>query len=130
MFKLKNVVVFLVILLLIAGITLQVKATDSSINLSNLLTSSNTTSTNTTSINTVGTSNTISTLDSSNTVNTANTVGGSSIIQPEEENDTEDSSENDLPQTGVTEDITVMFFIVVCGISAIYAYKKIRDYNV
>ena len=36
---------------------------------------------------------------------------------------------NTLPQTGVTEDITVMFFIIVCVISAVYAYKKIRDYK-
>ena len=123
MFKLKNVVVFLVILFLLAGITLQVNATDSTISLDNLLTTSNTASTNTATINTVGTDdNTV------NTVTTTNTAGGS-IIQPEEENDTEGSSKNDLPQTGVTEDITVMFFIVVCGISAIYAYKKIRDYK-
>ena len=123
MFKLKNVVVFLVILFLLAGITLQVNATDSTISLANLLTTSNTASTNTATINTVGTDdNTV------NTVTTTNTAGGS-IIQPEEENDTEGSSKNDLPQTGVTEDITVMFFIVVCGISAIYAYKKIRDYK-
>ena len=123
MFKLKNVVVFLVILFLLAGITLQVNATDSTISLDNLLTTSNTASTNTATINTVGTDdNTV------NTVTTTNTAGGS-IIQPEEENDTEGSSKNDLPQTGVTEDITVMFFIIVCVIAAIYAYKKIRDYK-
>lgn len=128
MFKLKNVVVFLVILFLLAGITLQVKASDTTIDLDNLLTTSNTASTNTATINTVGTGsdNTVNTVDTTNTVNT---VGGGSIIQPEDDNDTEGSSENDLPQTGVTEDITVMFFIVVCGISAIYAYKKIRDYK-
>lgn len=118
MFKLKNVVVLLVVLFLVLGITLQVKATDSSISLDNLLQTSdtNTVDTNTTTDNSIDTENTV------------NTVSGGSIIQPEE-NDTEGSSENDLPQTGVTEDITVMFFIVVCAISAIYAYKKIRDYK-
>lgn len=51
------------------------------------------------------------------------------IIQPEA-NVTENVSNSDkLPQTGVTEDITVMFFIIVCAVSAIYAYKKIRDYK-
>ena len=34
-----------------------------------------------------------------------------------------------LPQTGVTEDSTIIFFIAICIISAIYAYKKIRDYK-
>ena len=51
------------------------------------------------------------------------------VIQPTT-NTTNNMGDNTLPQTGVTEDITVMFFIIVCVISAIYAYKKIRDYNV
>ena len=32
-----------------------------------------------------------------------------------------------IPNTGV--DYSVVFIIAVCGISAIYAYKKIRNYN-
>ena len=34
-----------------------------------------------------------------------------------------------LPQTGLTEDITIMFFIVLCVASAVFAYVKIRKYN-
>lgn len=49
------------------------------------------------------------------------------VIQPI--TNVEENVTNSLPKTGVTEDITVMFFIVVCAVSAIYAYKKIRDYN-
>lgn len=55
------------------------------------------------------------------------TTDNSQVIQPVT-NTTENTTDT-LPQTGVTEDITVMFFIVVCAVSAIYAYKKIRDYN-
>lgn len=33
-----------------------------------------------------------------------------------------------LPQTGI--DSSMVFIIAICGISAIYAYKKIRDYNI
>ena len=33
-----------------------------------------------------------------------------------------------IPYTGV--DYSVIVIIAVCGVSAIYAYKKIRDYNV
>lgn len=55
-------------------------------------------------------------------------AANSQVIQPETNTDS-NSAGNTLPQTGVTEDITVMFFIIVCAISAIYAYKKIRDYN-
>ncbi len=57
------------------------------------------------------------------------------IVQPDtnienEEDEPVEGADEKLPQTGVTEDITVMFFIVVCAVSAVYAYKKIRDYNV
>lgn len=54
-------------------------------------------------------------------------AANSTIIQPT--TNTNVNSESTLPKTGVTEDITVMFFIIVCAISAIYAYKKIRDYK-
>ena len=60
--------------------------------------------------------------------NVTNTTENSQIIQPD--TNTTANVTNTLPQTGVTEDITVMFFIVVCAVSAIYAYKKIRDYNI
>lgn len=55
-------------------------------------------------------------------------AANSTIIQPTTNTSTSTNSET-LPKTGVTEDITVMFFIIVCAISAIYAYKKIRDYK-
>jgi len=55
---------------------------------------------------------------------------GSQIIQPTTNTETNSTNGNELPQTGVTEDITVMFFIIVCAVSAIYAYKKIRDYKI
>lgn len=116
MLKLKNVVAMLVILLLLLGIGVQVMAADTTIPLENLI-QTNTATTNT------GTTNTAVT----NTA-TTNRVTGNSIVQPNTDDD-DNSAENDLPQTGVTEDITVMFFIVVCAISAVYAYKKIRDYK-
>ena len=55
----------------------------------------------------------------------ANQMAANQIVQPET-----NKVGNTLPQTGVTEDITVMFFIIVCVVSAVYAYKKIRDYNI
>ena len=57
-----------------------------------------------------------------------NTSGGGQVVQPNTNSDNSEAA-NNLPQTGVTEDITVMFFIVVCVIIAIYAYKKVRDYK-
>lgn len=35
-----------------------------------------------------------------------------------------------LPKTGVNDGYVVAILVTVCGISAIYAYKKIRDYNI
>lgn len=58
-----------------------------------------------------------------------NTTGNSDVIQPVTNTTEGNSTADTLPQTGVTEDITVMFFIAVCAVSAVYAYKKIRDYN-
>ena len=113
MFKLKKLVVLLVVVVLMVGVSMQVKATDNPIDVTNLLTS-----------NTIDETNTTNTVNQNSTTNTAN----ESVVQPDT-NKTEGSSENNLPQTGVTEDITVMFFIIVCAVSAIYAYKKIRDYK-
>ena len=94
-----------------------VKASNDLLDLDGLLNSN--TTTNETDTNTV--SNTVA-----NT--TTNTQTGGQVVQPST-NRTNTEAANDLPQTGVTEDITVMFFIVVCVILAIYAYKKIRDYK-
>ncbi len=33
-----------------------------------------------------------------------------------------------IPYTGI--DYSVLLIIAICGVSAVYAYKKIRDYNV
>lgn len=35
-----------------------------------------------------------------------------------------------LPKTGVTDGYVVAILMVVCAISAIYAYRKIRNYNI
>ena len=35
-----------------------------------------------------------------------------------------------LPETGVTDGYVVAILVIVCAISAIYAYRKIRDYNI
>ncbi len=47
-----------------------------------------------------------------------------------ENTNTNASTNETLPKTGVTEDYAIIAFAVVCGISAIYAYKKVKKYNV
>ena len=112
MLKVEKIIVLLIILILFMGLFSQVKATNT-LNL-NILFNTNTTTEE-------------STTNTENTTNTTNTTGNL-IVQPNT-NKVSSTSENDLPKTGVTEDITVMFFIIVCTIVAIYAYKKIRDYK-
>ena len=64
---------------------------------------------NTTSNTTANT--TYNALNTSTTYNTANTT-------------------TTLPKTGVADGYVVAILVGVCAVSAIYAYKKIRDYNV
>lgn len=46
-------------------------------------------------------------------------------------NTTNNTSANEtLPKTGITEDYAIIAFAVICGVSAIYAYKKVKNYNI
>ena len=119
MLKLKKMVVLLVVLLLVWSIAIQVQATNLTLDLTNLTADGNAVDNNGTN-----------TATNSATLNVA-TNREASVVQPVANSSANDSSAgNNLPQTGVTEDITVMFFIIVCVIAAIYAYKKIKDYRV
>lgn len=122
----KKIIALLVVLLVVIGIcVIPVQASDI-IDLDNLLQTNQTTDTNVVNdINTNSLYNNTTTNTVTNT--TANTMTNNSIVQPYVNKTS--TSGNNLPQTGVTEDITVMFFIIVCVILAIYAYKKIKDYN-
>lgn len=120
MSKMKKVIMVAMIVLISCALVVMsttVKATDSALDISGDL---NISTGNETTANTTN----------GNITPSMNTTGNSDVIQPVTSNTTEGNSTTDtLPQTGVTEDITVMFFIVVCTVSAIYAYKKIRDYK-
>ena len=39
------------------------------------------------------------------------------------------SSNTNLPKTGLSDSLPVVLLVVVFGISAVYAYKKIKDYR-
>lgn len=58
--------------------------------------------------------------------NTSNSLNNSNNIAKNNNSTTSNASEH--AEAGV--DYSIVFIIVICGISAIYAYKKIRDYNV
>lgn len=57
--------------------------------------------------------------NTSNNTNRTNNTNNSSIY----------NNTNSLPRTGVTDSIPVAVLLIVFAISAVYAYKKIKDYR-
>lgn len=72
------------------------------------------TNTNTNNTNT----NTNNTNTNTNNTNKANNTNNASIY-----------NNTNLPKTGVAQSIPVVALILVFGVSAVYAYKKIKDYR-
>lgn len=70
--------------------------------------------------------------NNTNTENTAdnNTEVNEPVLNTDNNtSDTNSANNTTLPQTGVSDNIAVIALILLASISAIYAYKKIRDYN-
>lgn len=61
-----------------------------------------------------------------NTANTTNTTNVINVIGNATANSTYQNTS--LPNTG-SSDYTILILVAVCVVSAIYAYKKIRDYK-
>lgn len=68
--------------------------------------------------------NSFETIPEKTTNNTTNNTTGNINSATNNTNNTA----NTIPYTGV--DYSLILIIAVCGISAVYAYKKIREYNV
>ena len=117
---LKKTLLVLGVIILISAVALplisKVKATNEDLDLNSLIDDGD--DNNTANNNTENSSN--NTTDG-NTENTNVTLN---------DKDNKNTSENTIPKTGVTEDITVIGFIVVWVGSAVYAYRKVRSYNV
>jgi len=89
-------------------------------------------SSNTNSNNTSGNTNTGNTNSNTNTntntnSNTNNTKANKNTNNSSIYNNT--NKNTDLPKTGIEDSIPVALLVVVFGISAVYAYKKINDYK-
>ena len=88
---------------------------------------------NTTNGTSNGTSNSNSNSTNSNTNSTNNTNRNNTSNNTNRTNNTNNSSiynnTNSLPKTGVTDSIPVAVLLIVFAISAVYAYKKIKDYR-
>ena len=81
-------------------------------------TNSATTGNNTTGNNTTRNNTATSALNSANATNRTNTA-----------NNTSTYNNTTLPHTGIGDSIPVAVLVVVFGISAVYAYKKIKEYK-
>lgn len=66
--------------------------------------------------------------------NTTNSVGNNTINNATNNavlttNNTSNYNDANLPKTGIEDSIPAVLLVVVFGISAVYAYKKIQDYK-
>ena len=76
---------------------------------------------------------------SSNSTNRTNNTAGSSSLNSASNNTLRTNSSNtantstynntSLPNTGIGDSVPVVLLVVVFGISAVYAYKKIKEYK-
>ena len=120
--KLVKVVMGAIISLIVVAMANQVFAdnvTDLTNALGNSSSSSNSSSTNNITNNTALTNTT-----RNNTVN--NTLKNNSVLTT---NNTSSYNNTSLPKTGIEDHIPATILLVVFGVSAVYAYKKIQDYR-
>ena len=77
---------------------------------------------NSSSGNTASTNN----LNNTTTVNSSNTAKNNTLTTS---NQTSNYNNTSLPTTGIGDSMPVTLLVIVLGISAVYAYKKIQDYR-
>lgn len=85
-------------------------------------------SSNTSSNNTSGNTNTGNTNSNTNS-NTNNTNKNTNTNNTNSSKYNNTNKNTDLPKTGIEDSIPVALLVVVFGISAVYAYKKINEYK-
>lgn len=107
----------LLISVMVMMFSTSVLAADSAIDLPLNSSKNNTTDNNTKADNTNTNKNT-NNKNTNNTNTNKNNANNSSIY-----------NNTNLPKTGIEDSIPVAMLVVVFGISAVYAYKKIKDYK-
>ena len=127
MSKRKELIICLIsVAVLLIAIATNVFATE--IDLSSLVGNTENTENNYQEIGTVNNTNTDTNTNTNVNINT-NTNTNTNINRTISENtNTTSNTKDGMPYTGVNYSVVVI--IAVCGVSAIYAYKKIKEYNV
>lgn len=116
--KLTNIILVIIISLSILFVAKSVFAVDAAQDMTYLL--NNTSVNNTTADTTTGTDpNSIS--KGNNTIIQNNVLNTNNIVNS--------YNNTTLPKTGVEDSMPAIVLVVVLGISAIYAYKKVQDYR-
>lgn len=80
--------------------------------------SSGSTNANNANANSANTNALVSNSANTNTNNTNTNTNNSSVY-----------ANSNLPSTGIGESLPIALLVIVCAISAVYAYKKIKDYR-
>lgn len=114
----KNSKLVKIVLIMIISLSVMIVAKNSlaaDTDLTNTLTGNSTTGSN---MITITGNNTIS--------NTTNTAKNNTVLTT---NNTSNYNNTSLPKTGVGDSIPGVILVVVLGISALYAYKKMQDYK-
>ena len=137
----KRLVIVMLSLVLVAVCSTSVFATDDDLflsvnstgNTASNATDNNTTSDNSTTNNTAtNNTNTNNTTNSSLTANntTNNTVRNTATNNTTNNTSKTNNNVNTLAKTGLSDtNGIVALIVVVCGVSAIYSYKKVNDYK-
>lgn len=111
----------LLISVMVMMFTTNVLAADNDTNgfsdLTNTINNTNTDNANNTNTNNANT-NTNKTNTNTNNTNNTNKTNNSSVY-----------NNTNLPSTGIEDSIPVALLVVVFGISAVYAYRKIKEYR-
>ena len=128
----KRLVIVMLSLVLVAVCSTSVFATDDDLFLSvnsTGNTASNATDNNTTSDNSTTNNTTNSSLTANNTT-TNNTVRNTATNNTTNNTSKTNNNVNTLAKTGLSDtNGIVALIVVVCGVSAIYSYKKVNDYK-
>ena len=124
--KLVKIILIVLIGIMIASVGTSVLAVDNTTNgtyddLASVL-GNNTSSNNSSTNNAVANNATVNNATSNGTLNTSALRNNATPVNNAVGNAT-------LPKTGISDSVPVVVLIVIFGISAVYAYKKIKDYK-
>lgn len=91
------------------------------------LSSNNTTTGSSTSTTGSGNETVLSSSKNNTTNNTSSNTANSTVLKTN--NTTSTYNNSSLPKTGVEDSMPGVILVIVLGVSAVYAYKKMQDYK-